>query len=85
MIVLFLAAAATQFDPVAFFRGPTQGIGTLEAIFQRTKTIRVDSLGTEQKEGTLLPTQTIREPGKTPRIRTWHMRREGPDRYSGAR
>ena len=83
MIALLLAAAATQFDPVEFFRGRTQGIGTLKPVLQKSKTIRVDSVGTEQKDGALLLTQTIHEPGKAPRTRTWRMRRDGPDRYSG--
>jgi hypothetical protein len=83
MIALLLAAAATQFDPVEFFRGRTQGIGTLKAVLQKSKTIRVDSTGTEQKDGALLLSQTIHEPGKPPRTRTWRMRREGPERYSG--
>lgn len=83
MIALLLAAAAAQFDPVAFFRGRTQGIGTLRPVLQKSKTIRVDSVGTEQKDGALLLTQTIHEPGKAPRTRTWRMRREGPAGYSG--
>ena len=84
MIALLLASAATQFDPVEFFRGRTQGIGTLKSVLQKSKTIRVDSLGTEQRDGALLLTQTIHEPGEAPRTRTWRMRREGPDRYSGS-
>ena len=83
MIALILAAAATQFDPVDFFRGRTQGIGTLKPVLQKSKTIRVDSVGTEQKDGALLLTQTIHEPGKPPRTRHWRMRREGPALYSG--
>ncbi len=83
MIALLLAAAAAQFDPVTFFRGRTQGVGTLKAAFQKPKTIRVDSVGTEQKDGALLLIQTIHEPGKAPRTRTWRMRREGRDGYSG--
>ena len=54
MIALLLAAAAAQFDPVEFFRGRTQGIGTLKATLQKSKTIRVDSVGKEQKDGALL-------------------------------
>ena len=83
MIALLLAAAIAQFDPVEFFRGRTQGVGTLKAAFQKSKIIRVDSLGTEQKDGALLLTQVIHEPGKAPRTRTWRMRRDGPERYSG--
>lgn len=84
MIALLLAAAAAaQFDPVAFFRGRSQGTGTLKAVFQKPKTIRVDSLGTDQKDGTLLLTQTIHEPDKAPRTRTWRMRKEASGGYSG--
>ena len=83
MIALLVAAAIAQFDPVEFFRGRTQGVGTLKAAFQKSKTIRVDSVGTEQKDGALLLTQVIHEPGKPARSRTWRMRREGPALYSG--
>lgn len=83
MIALLLAAAATGFDPVDFFRGRTQGVGTLKAALQKSKTIRVDSIGREQKDGALLLTQTIHEPGKAPRTRTWRMRKEPSGRYSG--
>ena len=58
-------------------------MGTLKAVLQKSKTIRVDSVGTEQKDGALLLTQTIHEPGKAPRTRSWRMRREGLNRYSG--
>ena len=86
-LALLLAAAAAvvePFDPVEFFRGRTQGVGTLRPVLQKSKTIRVDSTGTEQKDGALLLTQTIHEPGKPPRTRTWRMRRDSPGRYSGS-
>lgn len=81
------AAAAPQghaFDPVEFFSGRTQGVGTLKVVLQKSKTIRVDSIGIAQKDGTLLLTQIIHEPGKDARTRTWRMRREPSGRYSGA-
>ena len=80
------ATAAPQgqaFDPVEFFSGRTQGVGTLKPVLQKSKTIRVDSVGTTQKDGTLLLTQIIREPDKAPRTRTWRMRKEPSGRYSG--
>lgn len=83
MIALLLAAAAAQFDPVAFFQGRTQGVGTLKAAFQKSKTIRVESVGASQKDGTLLLTQVIHEPGKAPRTRLWRIRKEATGRYSG--
>lgn len=83
MIALLFAAAVTQFDPVEFFRGRTHGVGTLKAALQKSKIIRVDSIGREQKDGALLLIQTVHEPGKAPRTRTWRMRKEPSGRYSG--
>lgn len=85
MIALLLAATAiaAQFEPVEFFRGRTRGEGTLKAAFSKPKTIVVDGVGTAAKDGALVLTQTIHEPGKPPRTRTWRMRRDSPGRYSG--
>jgi hypothetical protein len=86
MLALLLAAAVAvePFDPVEFFRGRTRGEGTLRPVLQKSKIIRVDSIGSEQKDGAMLLTQTIHEPGKPPRTRTWRMRRDSPGRYSGS-
>ena len=85
MIALLLAAAATQFDPVDFFRGRTRGEGTLKIVFQKARPIRVDSVGTAARDGALILTQTIREGDKPPRVRTWRMRKEPSGGYSGTR
>ena len=77
-------APAEPFDPVAFFRGRTRGEGTLKAAFSKPKTIIVDSIGSAAKDGALVLTQTIHEPGKQPRTRIWRMRRDSPGRYSGS-
>ena len=77
-------APAEPFDPVAFFSGRTRGEGTLKAAFAKPKTIIVDSVGTAAKDGALVLTQTIHEPGKPPRTRIWRMRRDSPSRYSGS-
>ena len=85
LALLALAAplAAAPFNPVEFFRGQTHGEGTLKVIFQSSKTIRVDSFGSDEKDGSLLLKQVIHEPGKPPRTRYWRMRQEGPNVFSG--
>jgi hypothetical protein len=83
--LLLIAAplGAAPFNPVDFFRGRTHGDGTLKVIFQPSKTIRVDSLGSTEKDGSLLLKQVIHEPEKPPRTRYWRLRQEGPNSFSG--
>ena len=83
LIMLAAPLAAAPFNPVEFFRGQTHGDGTLKVIFQATKTIRVDSFGSSEKDGSLLLKQVIHEPGKPPRTRYWRMKQEGPNAFSG--
>ena len=89
-IALFLLAllaasplTAAPFNPVEFFRGRSQGEGVLKVIFQSAKVIKVDSLGTTEKDGSLVLKQIIHEPGKDPRTRYWKMRQDGPNKFSG--
>ena len=83
--ILAIAAplAAAPFNPVVFFRGRTHGEGALKVIFQSSKTIRVDSFGSDEKDGSLLLKQVIHEPEKPPRTRYWRMKQQGPNAYSG--
>jgi hypothetical protein len=86
-LLLLLIAAATPaeaaFNPVEFFRGRTHGEGTLKVLLQSPKKISVDSVGSTEKDGSLLLAQTIHEPGKPPRSRYWRLRQTGPNRYEG--
>ena len=83
MLLFAAPLAAAPFNPVEFFRGHTHGDGTLKVIFQPTKSIRVDSFGSDEKDGSLLLKQIIHEPGKPPRTRYWRMKQEGPNAFSG--
>ncbi len=78
-----LAAAPAPFNPVDFFRGRTQGEGRLKVILQRTKTIKVQSVGRDDPDGSLVLKQVVTEEGKAPRTRNWRLRSEGGGRYSG--
>ena len=83
LLIAVAAPAQAAFNPVEFFRGRTHGEGTLKVIFQAPKQISVDSIGREEKDGSLLLQQTIHEPGKPSRIRYWRLRQSGPNRYEG--
>lgn len=84
LAVLCLAAPATAgFDPIAFFKGKSQGEGVLKIIFQAPKTISVDSEGMSEPDGTLVLVQKVQEEGKAPRLRSWRLRRTSPTRFEG--
>jgi hypothetical protein len=85
MISLIVLAAAAQaaFNPVEFFRGRTQSDGRLKIMLQAPKTIKVDSLGRAEADGTLVLEQVIRQPGKAPRTRYWRLRQTAPNRFEG--
>jgi hypothetical protein len=83
-ILLVVAAPAhAAFNPVDFFRGHTRGEGTLKVIFQSAKTIKVESFGRAEKDGSMIIEQTIHEPGKPARSRAWRLRQTGPNRFEG--
>ena len=83
LLLVAAAPAHAAFNPVDFFRGHTHGDGTLKVIFQSSKQIKVDSFGRSEKDGSLLLTQTIHEPGKPSRDRAWRLRQTGPNRFEG--
>jgi hypothetical protein len=83
LLLIVAVPAQAAFNPVEFFRGRTQGEGTLKVLFKSAKTIRVESVGTAEKNGSLLLTQKIHEPGKAPRTRYWQLRETGPNRFDG--
>ena len=83
-ILLVVAAPAhAAFNPVDFFRGHTRGEGTHKVIFQSAKTIKVESFGRAEKDGSMIIEQTIHEPGKPARSRAWRLRQTGTNRFEG--
>ena len=77
------AAAATAFDPVAFFTGKTRGEGTLREILKSSKHVSVDSVGTAESDGTLVLRQHVDVEGDKPRTRVWRLKRTSANSYSG--
>lgn len=81
--VVLPADAGVALDPVEFFSGRTQGDGVLHQVFAPPKQLRVDSTGRRAGEDLIL-TQVIRQQGKAPRTRTWTIRPNGPNSYTGS-
>ena len=85
LCLAFLAASPAQaaFDPVAFFRGHSEGQGTLKILLQSPVRVDVRSEGREEKDGSLLLIQQVRQAGQEPRTRYWRLKRQSPTRFTG--
>ncbi len=78
------AAGATEaFDAIRFFDGRTEGQGVLKVVLRSPTTIRVQSRGRIETDGTLSVRQTVSERDKPARTREWRIRELSPGRYAG--
>ena len=77
------AGAIQAFDPIQFFGGRTEGQGVLKVALRSPTTIRVESRGRVETDGTLSVRQIISEGGKPARTREWRIRELSPGRYGG--
>ena len=75
--------APPRFDPLAFFTGPSRGVGTLKVVTRDAVSIRVASRGRPDGQGGLILDQRIVEGAKPPRQRRWLLRRTSPATLSG--
>ena len=70
------------FDPISFFDGRTEGLGTLDIRGRAPVVVRVASVGTRTGDSLRL-VQTVRLGDDPPYERTFTFRRVGPGRYLG--
>lgn len=75
---------ATQFDPIRFFEGRTQGRGTLKIIMRSAQPVAVEGRGRVEADGTLVLTQAVTQGSEAPRTREWRIRRTVPGHYAGS-
>jgi len=83
LMLLSSMPANAAFNAVEFFRGKTHGEGKLKVALQPVKTVKVDSFGYQDKDGTLVIKQTVNEPGKPLQHRQWRLREVSSGRYQG--
>jgi hypothetical protein len=77
------ASAERLADPLRFWEGRTESVGTLKIMMK--KPLRTRSLGRGQikPDGSLELVQRVEEDGKPPRERRWHIRKAGAGRFVG--
>jgi hypothetical protein len=83
LVLVSAVPAHAAFNPVEFFRGRSEGEGTLKVIFRSTERIHTENVGRADKDGSLVLQQVIHEPGKPARTRYWRMRQTGQNLFEG--
>lgn len=76
------APDSPEFRPEVFFNGLTRGTGTLRIRGRAAQTVRVESLGTPQPDGSFRLDQTVWIGDAAPRLRSWQMRRAPSGDYT---
>jgi len=77
------AVTAQPVDPLRFFEGRTENVGTAKLLFHKPYRTRSFGVGRIERDGSLTLVQRVEDEGKAPRNRSWHVRQVGPGRYSG--
>ena len=78
------AADAPKLDMTEFFNGRTHSDNVIKIALHSPHRLTVDSIGGRNKEGEFVLIDTVREEGKPERKRTWVMRPDGPDHFTGS-
>jgi hypothetical protein len=76
-------AAAKTSDPIEFFAGRTESIGTVKIAMKKPFRSRAVGKGEIKADGSLELVQRVEDEGEQPRDRRWRMRRTAPGRYAG--
>lgn len=77
------ATAAESTDPLRFFVGMTETLGTTKVLMHRP--VRTSSIGRGQirPDGSLILVQRVQDEGRAPYLRRWEIRQIGPGRFEG--
>ena len=76
-------ADAKTDDPIAFFAGRTESIGTVKVAMKKPFRSRAVGKGEILADGSLLLVQRVEDQGEQPKQRRWKMRRTSPGHYTG--
>ena len=78
------AAVNGSVDPMRFFVGRTEGVGSVNVIFHSPYRTHSIGMGRIEPDGSLLLVQQIFDEGKPPHQRRWRVHQAGTGRYIGA-
>lgn len=82
-ISLSSPAIAEEADPMRFFEGRTESVGTVKLLMNKPFQSRAIGKGEIMADGSLHLVQRVEDQGQQPRERRWRMRQVSPGRYSG--
>ena len=77
------AADAKLNEPLRFWEGRTESIGTIKLIMKKPYKSRSIGRGKIGADGSLDLVQRVEDEGKPPKERRWHIRQVGPGRFTG--
>ena len=77
------AAAAKLGDPLRFWEGRTESVGTIKLIMKKPYQSRSYGRGKIREDGSLDLVQRVEDEGKPPKERRWRIRQVAPGRYTG--
>ena len=76
-------AASDEQDPLRFFEGRTESVGTVKIAMRKPYHSRAIGKGEILPDGTLILVQRVEDQGQLAKERRWKMRKVGPGRYTG--
>lgn len=76
-------AIAKLSDPLRFWEGRTESIGTMKLIMKKPYKSRSIGRGKIAADGSLDLIQRVEDEGKPPKERRWHIRQAGPGKFTG--
>lgn len=77
------ASAQIQVDPLRFFEGRTETVGTVKVMFRKPYNTRSIGVGRIERDGSLTLVQRVEDEGKEAHERRWHVKQTAADRFSG--
>ena len=83
LLIASMPAAAEAADPLRFFEGRTENIGTAKVLLHKPYRTHTFGRGRIERDGSLTLVQRVEDEGKPPHERRWHVRQTGPGRYLG--
>jgi hypothetical protein len=78
------ASAVPMAQPLHFFEGRTESVGTMKVMMKKPYRVRSLGRGTIAPDGSLTLVQEVHDDGQPAHQRTWRIRQTGPRKYSGS-
>ena len=78
------ALAVPLTNPLSFFEGKTEFVGTMKMVMKKPMRVRSVGRGKISSDGALTLVQQVFDEGQAPRERVWKIRQVGPNKYAGS-